>query len=101
VVALSVAALVAAVGGAGNLFDMKYIIGVLAIVLGTVLIIKTEWFVQNFGPSAWAEEHMGTSGGSRLLYKLIGLAIIFIAMLGITGMLGNVILGTFGKLFGL
>lgn len=77
----------------------KYIIGLLAIALGIVLIIKTEWFIENFGTNAWAEEHMGTSGGSRLMYKLIGLAIIFIAMMGITGLLGGFIMGTVGKLF--
>lgn len=78
---------------------MKYFLGLLAIVLGVILIIKTEWFIQNFGTNTWAEEHLGTSGGSRLLYKLIGLAIIFIAMMGMTGLLGGFIMATFGKLF--
>lgn len=78
---------------------MKYVIGILAIAFGTILIIKTEWFVQNFGTSDWAEQHMGTSGGTRLFYKLIGLAIIFIAMMGVTGLLGGFIMGTVGKLF--
>lgn len=77
----------------------KYIIGLLAIAFGAVLIIKTEWFIENFGTSAWAEQHMGTSGGTRLLYKLIGLAIIFFAMLGVTGLLGGFIMGTIGRLF--
>lgn len=78
---------------------MKYVIGLLAIAFGVVLIIKTEWFIQNFGTNAWAEQHLGTSGGSRLLYKLIGLAIIFIAMMGVTGLLGGFIMGTVGRLF--
>lgn len=80
---------------------MKYIIGFLAIVLGSLMIIKTEWIIQNFGTSSWAEEHMGTSGGSRLFYKLIGLAIIILSVMGMTGMLGGIILAVFGKLFGL
>jgi len=78
---------------------MKYFLGLLAIAFGTILIIKTEWFIQNFGTNAWAEQHLGSSGGSRLLYKLIGLAIIFIAMMGVTGLLGGFIMATFGKLF--
>ena len=78
---------------------MKYFIGLLAIVLGVILVIKTEWFIENFGTNAWAEEHLGTSGGSRLMYKLIGLAIIFIAMMGVTGLLGPFIMGTIGRLF--
>lgn len=78
---------------------MKYIIGLIAIAFGTIFIVKTEWFIENFGTSSWAEEHMGTSGGSRLLYKLIGLVIIFLAMMGVTGLLGGFIMGTIGRLF--
>ncbi len=78
---------------------MKYFISILAIAFGAILVIKTEWFIQNFGTNAWAEQHLGTSGGSRLLYKLVGLVIIFIAMMGVTGLLGVFIMGTFGRLF--
>lgn len=79
---------------------MKYFIALLAIVIGAFLVIKTEWFIENFGASSWAEEHMGTSGGTRLLYKLIGLGMILISFLGITGLLGGIILSIFGPLFG-
>lgn len=77
----------------------KYIIGILGITFGAILIIKTEWFIENFGNSSWAEEHMGTSGGTRLLYKLVGLAIIFFSILGVTGLLGGFLMGTVGRLF--
>lgn len=80
---------------------MRYILGILGIVAGTFLIIKTEWFIQNFGTNAWAEEHLGTSGGTRLMYKLIGLIIIFISIMSITGLLGPAVLRTLGPLFGI
>lgn len=80
---------------------MKYIIGILVIVVGCLLVIKAEWFVQNFGTSAWAEQYLGTSGGTRLMYKLFGIVFIILAMMGMTGMLGEVIIGTVGRLFGL
>jgi hypothetical protein len=80
---------------------MKYIGWLLGVVLGTLMVIKTEWIVQNFGTNAWAEQHLGTSGGSRLMYKLVGLVIIFISMMGLTGMLGPFIIRIFGGLFGL
>ncbi len=78
---------------------MKYFIGISAIALGIVLVIKTNWFVENFGRSEWAETHLG-GGGTYTFYKLLGIVIIFVAMMGMTGLLGNFILGTFGKLFG-
>ncbi len=80
---------------------MKYFFGILAIIFGVLLILKTEWFIQNFGTSAWAEAKMGMSGGTRLMYKLIGLGLICISMLAMTGLLQGFILSTFGKLFGL
>lgn len=78
---------------------MRYIIGTIMIVIGVLVILKTEWFVQNFGTSAWAEEKLGTSGGTRLLYKLIGIAFIFFGMLAVTNLLNNFLLGTVGKIF--
>ncbi|MCX6781960.1 MAG: hypothetical protein NTW66_02485 [Candidatus Magasanikbacteria bacterium] len=74
------------------------IIGLLLVAAGTVLIFKTEWFVQNFGTIAWAENNLGTSGGSRLFYKLIGLVLIFVGMLAATNLMTSFLMGTVGKL---
>lgn len=78
---------------------MHYFIGVLAIAAGAAMIVKTEWLIQNFGTSAWAEGHLGTEGGSRLLYKLIGLAIILIGFLLVTNLFEAFLLGTIGRIF--
>lgn len=67
--------------------------------VGFLLVWKSEWLYQNFGTVAWAEEHLGTEGGSRLFYKLFGLIIIFISFLGVSGLLGGMILSIFGGLF--
>jgi hypothetical protein len=75
------------------------IIGILMMAAGTVLVFKSEWFYLNFGSIAWAEEHMGTSGGSRLMYKLIGIAFIFFGMLVATNMMQSFIMATIGRLF--
>ncbi len=80
---------------------MTYLIGFIAIAVGVFMIVKTEWLVENFGGSAWAEAHLGTEGGTRLLYKLIGLAAIALSVMGMTGLLGEILIGTFGRLFGL
>ena len=75
------------------------IIGLLLVAIGTVLIFKAEWFYLNFGSIAWAEEHLGTSGGSRLMYKLVGLIFIFVGMLVATNLMTEFLMGTIGKLF--
>ena len=65
---------------------------------GVAFILKTEWFVQNFGTNAWAEDKLGTSGGTRLMYKLLGIIFIFLGFLAITNMLQGFLLGTVGRL---
>lgn len=79
---------------------MKYFISALAIGLGTILVVKTEWFIQNFGAIAWAEQHLGTEGGTRLAYKLMGIILIIGALMMATGVLQNVILSIFAPVFG-
>jgi hypothetical protein len=78
---------------------MKYFVGILAILFGCFMVIKTEWIMENFGRSAWAEEHLG-GGGSRLMYKLMGIAMVFLSLMMMTGMLGEIVIGFFGPLFG-
>ncbi len=80
---------------------MGYIIGILVIAVGFFLIWKTEWFLQNFGRSTWAEQHLSGSGGTRTMYKGMGMILIFVSLLGMSGELGNIILFFIGPLFGL
>ncbi len=78
---------------------MKYILGILGLIAGFLLIWKSNWIVQNFGTVDWAEQHLGTYGGTRTFWKLIGLAIIAISLLGMAGSLGGILLDVLGPLF--
>lgn len=64
---------------------MQIILGIIFTAVGSMLVIKTEWFLQNFGRITWFEEKLGTDGGSRLGYKLLGIIIIFIGIIMMTG----------------
>ncbi|MBI2436216.1 MAG: hypothetical protein HYV41_00490 [Candidatus Magasanikbacteria bacterium] len=77
-----------------------YIFGSLIIVLGALMVIKTPWFVENFGHSEWAEAHLG-SGGTYLFYKILGIVFIVGSLMAMTGLLGKVFLRFFGRLFGI
>lgn len=79
---------------------MKYILGILVIALGAFMVIKTQWFVENFGYSAWAEAKLG-GGGTRLMYKVLGIIFIIISLLTMTDMMGPILLSIFGGLFGI
>jgi hypothetical protein len=80
---------------------MRFIYTLIGLIIGSLLVIKSEWFYRNFGSIPWAEIHLGAEGGSRLFYKLIGLAIILVSLLYFSGILQSIILDIFGPLFGL
>jgi hypothetical protein len=80
-----------------NVNMTRIIVFIIGTVAGVALIWKTEWFIQNIGKSAWAEDKMGMAGGSRTLYKLIGLLVIFFCWIYAFGMLEGCLAGTLGQ----
>ncbi len=64
---------------------MNIILGIIIFAIGILLVLKTEWFQNNFGRIVWFEKQFGTSGGSRLGYKMIGIIILFIGIIFLTG----------------
>lgn len=78
---------------------MYIFFGILAVAAGIGLVIKTQWFLENFGTINWAEQHLGYNGGTRLMYKIIGLVLIFVGFLLITNLFGGFVEGTLGKIF--
>lgn len=79
---------------------IKYILYLGAIVVGSIMVIKSEWFLQNFGSIAWAEQHLGTEGGTRLAYKLMGIILIVGSLMIATGVMQNLFLSLFAPMFG-
>lgn len=72
--------------------------GLVAVAVGIAMVMKTDVFLDFLGASDWAETKIGP-GGTRLLYKLIGVAIIILGLMGATGTLGSFLIGTVGFLF--
>jgi len=70
---------------------MKYFIGVIAVGIGFLLVWKADWLMNNFGRIAWAEEHLGTEGGTRMLFKIIGILVIIGAFMVMTGAMGAIL----------
>lgn len=79
---------------------MRYLWAILGVAIGAFIVVKSEWFYQNFGTVNWAEQHLGAEGGSRLFYKLVGLAIILLSFLLVSGLLESIFWSIFGRLFG-
>ncbi len=64
---------------------MSIFSGILLLAAGVFLVIKTEWFINNFGRIAWFEDKLGSEGGSRLGYKLVGIVCLIVGIILMTG----------------
>jgi hypothetical protein len=71
---------------------MKFVWGIIWVIIGILVMRYTFQIVQMFGKIGWAENHMsGGLGGTYTLYKLVGLLIIVLAMLYMFGGLGLIL----------
>lgn len=68
---------------------MYIIPGIIIVIIGALITIKSEGMLNTFGRIGFFEKYLGTEGGSRLGYKIIGLLIFFIGMLVMTNMLSG------------
>lgn len=67
---------------------MNILIGLVLLAIGIAIVIKSESMLSAFGRMEFFEKYLGSDGGSRLGYKLIGLLIIFIGILTATNLIG-------------
>lgn len=77
----------------------RIILGIVVVLVGVGAVIKTEWIIQNFGTNAWAEAKFGFNGGSRLMYKCLGIIGILIGFMLITNLHQQFLMATVGKIF--
>ncbi len=78
---------------------MRIILGFIGVVVGALVTIKSESIYQMFGSVDWAERFLG-GGGSHTFYKLLGILVVLISFLVMTGLIENVLLAIFGSLLG-
>lgn len=68
---------------------MHILIGLVILIIGAFIVIKSETMMNAFGRIEFFERQLGGEGGSRLGYKLLGLLAIFIGMLIMTNMISG------------
>lgn len=79
---------------------MEIVIIISTIVAGGILVIKSESIFRFIGQIDWAEEHLSSEGGTRLLIKLVGILFILGAFLWVTGGLQAILRTIFKPLVG-
>lgn len=80
---------------------MAIFVGIILAATGFGMVWKTEWLINNFGHIGWAEAHLGSSGGTRLFYKLLGIIIIIAGFFSITGLHQGILRSFILPLFGI
>lgn len=68
------------------------------VAVGSLIVIKSELLFNSVGRISFFEEKMGV-GSSRFGYKLIGLIIILLGTLVLTGLWTKLFVGIFGRFF--
>ena len=68
---------------------MKIVIGILGTLFGAAMVWKSNWIYNSFGRIPFAEKYLGLEGGTRLFWKLVGLTVIFLSWLYMTGEFGG------------
>lgn len=68
---------------------MNILVGIIILGIGAFMVIKSEIMLSAFGRIEFFERQLGSEGGSRLGYKLVGLAAIFIGALIMTNMISG------------
>lgn len=63
------------------------------------MVMRSEWFLSFFGRIDWAEIHLGSEGGTRVFYKLLGMVTILVSLMIMTGMIEGLLMAIFGPLF--
>lgn len=87
------------------IFSRRLAITILLIALGFSMVWRTTWFLGAFGRVPWAEAHLTSSfgaglGGSWMWYKLLGILVIVVAILYLSGVLQVLLVNTLGTFFG-
>ncbi|HLD81822.1 MAG TPA: hypothetical protein VJA22_01275 [Patescibacteria group bacterium] len=76
----------------------RIILGIVMTVVGVTMALKANWLYVQFGSIGFAEKYLGSSGGTRLFYKFLGIFLAFIGMLVMTNLHGSFIEWVFSPL---
>ena len=78
---------------------MRFFWGLLILGVGLFFIMRTDSLMRLNGRIAWAEYHLETMGGTRALYKLIGIGFIILSFMLITNLAGTFFFWALGPIF--
>ena len=79
---------------------MHFIYGLIGMVIGGAMVIYADALLNTFGRMDFFDRFLGTFGGTRLGYKLIGLIVFFLSLIMFIGLFDNFMYWVLGPLLG-
>ncbi|MFA5029849.1 MAG: hypothetical protein WC518_03905 [Patescibacteria group bacterium] len=76
---------------------VRIIVGIIGAVVGFLMVFRPKFFLDAIGEQAWMEKVFG-SGGGISGYKVMGVVIVIISFLIMTGLIEGVLMAIFGPL---
>ena len=77
----------------------EILVGIIGTAVGVVIVWKSYPLKNITGQIDWAEAKLGP-GGTISLFRLIGVLVILLSLMYMTGLLQTILLSTVGGLFG-
>lgn len=71
------------------------IFGVFLIVIGVLMVIRTDWFLKAIGQIAWAERVIGST---RSFLKILGVVLIFLGLTMLFNLFGGIVYWVLGPI---
>lgn len=73
----------------------RILIGTVLVIIGFIIVWKTRKFIETFGSIAWADAKLG-GGGTSIMYKTIGIILIFVGFMYATNLWNAFLEATLG-----
>ena len=77
---------------------IRILIGLALAAIGFTFVWKTRKYLETFGRIEWADAKLG-GGGTSLMYKFIGLVLIFVGFMVATNLWNAFLEATLGSIF--
>ena len=71
------------------------IFGAALMVIGVLMVLKTDWFLRAIGRIPWAERVIGST---RTFFKILGVALVFIGLTMFFNLFGGIVYWVMGPL---
>jgi vacuolar-type H+-ATPase subunit I/STV1 len=71
------------------------IFGTILVIIGVLMVLRTDWFLRAIGKIAWAERVIGST---RSFFKLLGVILIFVGLMMIFNLFGGIVYWALGPI---